>query len=365
MKCPCLKTEVFVQLLFGIALASSPAYRAAAQTLAPAAPAAPTATQTTITTQAATTPATTASAAVGAPSDDADTPQLKLSPTKALENFEPDANAEYELGPGDEITLDVPGHPELSTKHIVGPDGRITLPVAGTVEVADKTRLGASQTIKDALTPYYTDLSITLGVDKYGSNHVTVLGNVKNPGVISFDGTPTLLEAITRAGLSASPTTKDGIPDTCMIYRKNDQAMQVDLRALLTSGNGLAADMRLRRGDFIFIPSQKDQFVSVMGEVNHPGAVPLTPELSLHLAIANAGGLTDLASKNISVIQGSTGKTITITYKQMMSPNGDREIVLHAGDIIAIPRSGMGKATALLQRISPIATMITIGAVLF
>jgi polysaccharide export outer membrane protein len=45
--------------------------------------------------------------------------QLKLSPTKALQKFEPAADEEYSLGAGDEISLDFPGHPELSGKRVV------------------------------------------------------------------------------------------------------------------------------------------------------------------------------------------------------------------------------------------------------
>ena len=65
----------------------------------------------------------------------ASTPQLKQSPMKTLQNFEPAENEEYELGPGDEISLDFPGRPELSGKRVVGPDGRITLPLAGALNV--------------------------------------------------------------------------------------------------------------------------------------------------------------------------------------------------------------------------------------
>jgi len=61
----------------------------------------------------------------------ANTPQLKISPLKALQNFEPAADEEYEIGAGDEINIDVPGYPELTGKRTVGPDGKITLPATG------------------------------------------------------------------------------------------------------------------------------------------------------------------------------------------------------------------------------------------
>jgi polysaccharide export outer membrane protein len=292
----------------------------------------------------------------------ADSPQLKLSPTKAMEAFEPAADEEYQLGPGDEISMEVPGHSELTGKHIIGPDGRITLPIAGTVDIANKTRIGAAQTIKDALTPYYTDVEVTIGVDKYGSNHIMILGNVQHPGVLQYDSTPTLLDAIARGGLTATSTNKDGIPERCIIYRGNDQTLTVELRKLLQGGNAMA-DMRLRRNDIVFIPMQQEQFVSIMGEVKNPGAIALTQEMTLHLALAQAGGVTDMAGKNIEVIQASTGKTTIIPYNQILTPNGDREITLHGGDIIAVPKSGMAKFSVIMTRLSPLTTLATLGTI--
>lgn len=331
--------------LLGLALATAPVARA--QTAGPSNVPPP---------QAAVNAAN--SAPGGQPAD----PQLKLNPTKALEAFEPAADEEYELGPGDEISMDVPGHPELTGKHVIGPDGRITLPIAGTVEIANKTRVGAGQAIADALTPYYTDVNVTIGVDKYGSNHIMILGNVQHPGVLYYDSTPTLLDAIARGGLMATSSNKDGIPERCMIYRGNDQTMTVELRKLLQGGNAMA-DIRLRRNDIVFVPVQQEEFISMMGEVKIPGAIPLTQNLSLHQAIAQAGGPTEFAGKNIEIVQYSTGKTTVIPYSQLLTPNGDREITLHAGDIVAIPKSGLAKWSTVMTRLSPITSMATLATI--
>ena len=134
----------------------------------------------------------------------ASNPQLKLSPSKMLQKFEPAANEEYTLGPGDEISLDFPGRPELSGKRIVGPDGRITLSLVGPLAVADKNREEVAKLVVDALSPYYKELSVTVNVDKYGSNRVIVIGSVQHPGVLYFDTMPTLLDVIARSGLLAT-----------------------------------------------------------------------------------------------------------------------------------------------------------------
>jgi polysaccharide export outer membrane protein len=298
-------------------------------------------------------------------------PQLKLSPMKTLQNFEPAENEEYALGPGDEISLDFPGRPELSGKKVVGPDGRITLSLAGALNVADKNRNEVAKLVVEALSPYYKDLTVTINIEKYGSNRVVIIGSVQHPGVLYFDNTPTLLDVIARGGLLANAAgngpsngtaVRDGIPERCAIYRGNDQVVWVDLKQLLQSGNSMA-DLRLRRNDIVFVPAQQEIFVSVLGSVMHAGAIPLTPESTLASVLAQAGGLAEGAAANIQVIQPSTGKTVTIPFKSLLTLKGNNEVKLHAGDVVFVPQSGFFKSTYVIQRLSPIATMGAIAAV--
>jgi polysaccharide biosynthesis/export protein len=299
-------------------------------------------------------------------------PQLKVSPMKALQTFEPAENEEYALGPGDEITLDFPGRPELGGKKVVGPDGRITLSLVGPLNVADKNRNQVAKMVVEALSPYYKDLTVTVNIDKYGSNRIVIIGSVQHPGVLYFDNTPTLLDVIARGGLLANAgnngpsnapgSVHDGIPERCAIYRGNDQVVWIDLKQLLQTGNAMA-DLRLRRNDIVFVPAQQEVFVSVLGSVMHAGAIALTPDSTLASVLAEAGGLAEGAGANIQVIQPSSGKTLTIPFKSLLTLKGTDEVKLHAGDVVFVPQSGFFKSTYVIQRLSPVATVGAIAAV--
>jgi polysaccharide export outer membrane protein len=298
-------------------------------------------------------------------------PTLTLRNQKALESFEPAADEEYRLGAGDEIALDFPGRPELAGIHTVGPDGMITLNVAGSVRIADLTREEAGKAIAAALSKYYTDPNVTVKIDKYTANRVRVIGYVQHPGEIPFEGTPTLLDAIGRAGLITPTVTANGVPnnigpsvpETCTIYRGNSTAVQVDLRQMLLTGNALA-DMRLRRNDIVFVPEPKHLFVSVLGQVGKPGSIPLTPESTLTSVLAEAGCCSDNGGYNpkIHLLQRSSGKDIVVEYKKLLTLGGQQEYTVHPGDVIFVPVSGFNKATGVIQKLSPIATMLTFAA---
>lgn len=296
--------------------------------------------------------------------------QLKLSPMKLLQKFEPAANEQYALGPGDEISLDFPSHPELGGKKVVGPDGRITMSLVGPISVAEKNRNEVAKLVEHSLAPYYKDLTVTVNIEKYSSNRIIVIGSVQHPGVLYFDDTPTLLDVIARSGLLASagngPTNSsaahDGIPDRCAIYRGNDQVVWVNLRELLQSGNSMA-DLRLRRNDIVYVPAQQEVFVSVLGTVMHAGAIPLTADSTLTSVLAQAGGLAEGAGANIQVIQPSTGKTVTIPFKTLLTLKGGDEVKLHAGDVVFVPQSGFYKTTYVVQRLSAITSIGAIAAV--
>jgi polysaccharide export outer membrane protein len=311
--------------------------------------------------------------ASGANDSQSSDPQLKLSPMKALQKFEPAADEEYSLGAGDEISLDFPGHPELSGKKVVGPDGRITLSLVGPINIADKNRNEVATLVVKSLSPYYKDLTVTVNVDKYGSNRVIIIGSVQHPGVLYFDDTPTLLDVIARAGLlagggggtgvsNASTALRDAIPERCAIYRGNDQVVWVNLRELLQSGNSMA-DLRLRRNDIVFVPAQQEVFVSVLGSVRNAGAIALTPDSTLASVLAQAGGLAEGAGQTIQVIQPSTGRTSTIPFKSLLTLTGTDEVKLHAGDVVFVPQSGFYKSTYVIQRLSGVAAITALTAV--
>jgi polysaccharide export outer membrane protein len=129
------------------------------------------------------------------------------------------------------------------------------------------------------------------------------------------------------------------------------------------TGNHLA-DMRLRRNDIVYVPQPKESFVSVLGEVGKPGTIALTPESTLTSILSEAGCCGEGGGFNpkIRIIQPSTGKNFEVKYNDVMTLAGQKEYTLHSGDVIVIPKSGMYKATWVLQRISPVATMVSLAA---
>jgi polysaccharide export outer membrane protein len=293
-------------------------------------------------------------------------PVLKPNPLEVLRKFEPGANEEYRLGKGDEITVSFSGRPDMLAKLVVGPDGRITLPLAGDVVVADLTRTEAAKAVESALTNYYTNFSVQVTVTKYTANRVLLLGAVDHPGSFTFDGTPTLLEVLSRGGVEAGPNksgttpTVSQVPERCAIYRGSDQVVWVELRAMMESGNALA-DLRLRRDDVVYVPSASERFISVLGEVQHPGAIPLAYNSTLASVLAEAGGITDHAGNNphIQIVDPASGTSRLLSLKDVLNPGKSLEITLRPGQIVFVPKSGFYKASYVLERLSPLVTVAT------
>jgi polysaccharide export outer membrane protein len=149
------------------------------------------------------------------------------------------------------------------------------------------------------------------------------------------------------------------VPERCAIYRGSDKVMWVDLKGLLDSGDALA-DLRLRRDDVVYIPSMQDRYVSVLGQVQHPGALQLESNSTLAKLIAQAGGLTDGAGRypDIRVISPTTGTTRVISFKSVLQP-ASLDLTLKPGDIIFVPQSGFNRVSYVLEKLSPLVSIFT------
>jgi polysaccharide export outer membrane protein len=175
---------------------------------------------------------------------------------------------------------------------------------------------------------------------------------------------PTLLEVITRAG--ALPIGGIGAEkatlNRCAVIRGSDRMVWINLKALFSQGN-LAYNIRLRRNDVIYIPDSDDQMVYVLGEVHHPGAFRLTPDMSMMDAFAQAGGPTKDASTNhMQLIRPVQSEKRTFTMKQITEPQREINAALQEGDIIFVPKRGLANFGYWIEKFNPIATVLILGA---
>jgi polysaccharide export outer membrane protein len=287
-----------------------------------------------------------------------------ISTAEIVKRFEgPRVNA-YTLGEGDDISVDVWMHPELSGKHVVGPDGKITVPVAGVLQVAQLTREEAQAAVLQALSKFYTDLSVTLRVDRYTSFRIYILGRVSTPGALQFESQPTLLDVVTRAGalpIGGIGADKAGL-GRCAIIRK-DEMIWVDLKALVSQGN-LSLNIHLSRNDLVYMPDAGDQLVYVLGEVRAPGAFRLTPDMSFLDAFTLAGGLgPDASPEKIEVVRSSTGAHRELAFKDLLASPPKANVALEEGDIIYVPQRRLAKFGYVLQKASPLSAFAIVGSV--
>lgn len=285
------------------------------------------------------------------------------SSLEALQTFERMAPPSYVIGEGDELFVEVFAHPELSGKRIVGPDGQITLPVVGGIPLADLSRENARLKVDQAYAQYYTGLSVELRIEVYASNRIFVLGRVASPGVLHFDSTPTLLEAIARAGslpVGGIGADKAAL-NRCVIVRGREAVVWVDLRPLLKEGN-LAYNLRLQPNDVLYIPDSDDQSIYVLGEVEHPGAYRLRPDMTFMEAYSEAGGSTkDGVPDHIQLIRPSKGAKREVAMRDVMRPSLNLNLTLLDGDIIYVPRRGLAKFGYFMAQFGPASGVAIVG----
>lgn len=280
-----------------------------------------------------------------------------------VSSFEPGAAEEYTIDDGDEIHIDVSGRPELTGNYILGPDGRITIPSVGTVALAGLTRGQAADTVQHAMDPFYKAPYVTVGVVHYTSNHILLLGDVKNPGLQSFDSSPTLLEVLSHAGIGADNGTANAapLPDKAYIYRGSQELAVVDVKKLLSGG--AFSDLRLRRGDVVMVPVE-NQLISVLGAVKNPGAVHYAADSTMQVLLSQVGGLAEQAGSNplIQVVNVANGTSSEFRFNQLLDPHHGNDISLHPGDVIFVPSSGFAKFAYVVDKLNPITTLVSFGA---
>jgi len=245
----------------------------------------------------------------------------------------------YILSQNDVLEISLWGYPELTKTAVVQPDGMISLPLGGQIDAAGKTlveiRAGIVKELKKTLTAL-EDTQVSVSVVSFGTFNISVLGEVKNPGIYPLTGRVDVLKAISAA---SGLTDKAGLVNATII-RENQETLSVDLEKLFLQ-NDLTQNYTLESGDSLYIPKAFTiTNISIAGEVNSPGLYSLEGKVDILKAISACKGVTEKANLKDVIITKMDNNTIPVDLEKLFLQNDlTQNYPLESGDSLFVPLS--------------------------
>lgn len=166
--------------------------------------------------------------------------------------------AEYKIGVGDALVINVWRNPELSLNVPVRPDGKISMPLIGDVVAADLTSEQLSQNITKSLTTFIRSPQVTVIVANPSSSdfqrRVRITGAVANPQSIPYREGMTVLDLVLLAG----GPNQFASANKAKLYRKVGGELKVysiKLDDLINDGD-VATNYALQPSDIVTVPER-------------------------------------------------------------------------------------------------------------
>jgi polysaccharide export outer membrane protein len=211
--------------------------------------------------------------------------------TAAPQNPPPSATIGSVIRPGDQLSIAVYGHPDLTQLTVVQADGTIQYPLVQRVFVGGMSAAEARDSLAKALQKYVKRPIVSLAVQQQGQISVTVLGNVKIPGKFQMRNGAHLTDAIAA---SSGVASMNGDYPEARVSEPDGDIKKISLQKLLRDGDA-TQNVELSDNALVYVAGGETFRVQVLGAVTRPGNVEVTEGERLSMALARAG--TEAASK--------------------------------------------------------------------
>jgi polysaccharide export outer membrane protein len=302
----------------------------------------------------------------------------------AADEAMPPENPSYRLGPNDVIRIQVFGEDDLTVEGKISGDGTMNVPLLGPVRIGGRT----AQEVRDEMTTrlaegYIRQPKVAVYIVRY--RNVYVSGEVKAPGGYPYENGLTVQQAISLAGGLTEKGERRGIrlhrtaeggsntiavdlntplfPDDTVVVAPSEKVYVTGevtrsgglpyedglrLHKAITLAGGFTdkADKRaikvtrvaqgqaqviqadpelvLQPEDIVTIETENHK-VYVSGEVRTPGGYPYNDGMTVHKALALAGGLTEKAERGDLQALRHTGpgreETVTVHLDSPVLPD--------------------------------------------
>lgn len=168
---------------------------------------------------------------------------------------------------------------ELSTEQTVAPDGNLYLPLVGMIQASGLTLNQLSNRIKEKVTQFVENPEVSITIKEFGGRKIIVLGEVTDPGVYTFTGKASVLEALGWAG----GYTRNAVLKNVLVIRgdlSSPKVFNLNLHKVLKRTD-LSQNLTIEPKDIIYVPR------TVVSEVSYILTQLLSPLTSSSSAVTS------------------------------------------------------------------------------
>jgi polysaccharide export outer membrane protein len=275
----------------------------------------------------------------------------------------------YVLGADDQISIQALEAEEISNKPVrIDAEGYITLPLIGRLHAGGLTAGQLEAELMARLKTYIQEPQVSVSITEFHSQPVSVIGQVKNPGVLQLQGSKTLVEILSLAGgilpeaghsVKITRQAEWGpipLPKAIKDPSGKFSIAEVNLKGIMEAKNP-ENNILIQPNDVISVP--RAEMIYVIGEVKKPGGFILSERktVSVLQALSLAEGLEhNAASKSAKIIRGSSTPNrteIPLNLKDVLAGK-TTDIAMQPDDILFVPNSAaktvLGKAAEAALR---------------
>ena len=230
---------------------------------------------------------------------------FRSATSEFLPTMDGPVDANYRLGPGDQLVLILTGQVELAHTLDVTREGFVVIPQVGQIAVANLTMEQLENLLYQRLPRSYSGVRrgadaptrFTVSVSRLRAIQVYVTGDVVRPSSYRISSAGTAMTALYAAG---GPTERGSLREVT-VRRAGRTVATLDVYDYLLRGDN-SADVRLENGDVLFVRTHGPR-VRVAGEVVRPATYELKPGETLRDALTAAGGFRATAATRRVQIQ--------------------------------------------------------------
>lgn len=280
---------------------------------------------------------------------------------KRLMELEMEEEPSYHMNAGDKIEIRVYDHPDLGMTTRIGPDGMVGFAFMGQVKLSGMTIAQGAEHIREGLEPYVKNPVVSITVLEVQSENATIAGSCAKPGVYGISNSTRLADFYAMAGSSAERLFNGVDVDVAdlehSILIRNGEILPVDFRAAIERGDALN-NVRIRKGDYVFIAQRMEASVIICGEVRSPHKRLYEPGMGLVETLTAAGWMREGHWKNVIIIRDGLAnpKLYKVDIDGILAGKC-RNVPLKAGDIVYVPKDNLSEYNVFVNKLMPTAQL--------